>query len=551
MWYYIVLLLALYIYTVAREPSPQEMIVVGIVAFVLVVVALYRAMIKHDKEQFVDQPISNSLDSLLTLFGIKTGAEHNYVVSDDIPENLADIESGLILYYSSFDKASFPGSAVSWKNIAPFFKTPQTDCPEITYNATHLTFETEPGYARDLGFTLNQNKITGPKSHLLGINGNGSFTLGFLAKFDSFSPSTLTFDLYQQFANLPGMSGIKLYIKPNSTMFGTDGYAVNMVLQIGSKEIPTKDPGNFESPSYILHTSQVYLIMVTKEGAHVSLDLYPNVGNISGTTAATRLIDQVDISQEEIMFSNKPVLINGNKNLSAKLYSVAIYNRALNTDQSVALFNHYKIEVNRSNRVIKEFVTKIQELKGQIANSRACPYNEAICTECVGIDDWTNMQEIITNASQGCLNAIHQFCSQNPTNKLCACWNSKNVVSRTTQCQNYVSIFSSEPQCTMEKITPEMLDQIKSRNNLCSCQDIDAIRQALLVTQQKEAANSGSIVVDPVPRPKSPPQLDPDNYYVDQDYINIYEKYAPMLSREPNSFSEKLVNWISVPNART
>lgn len=542
MWYYIVLLLLLYLYTAYGKPSQQESYIVGGIAAALVMLAIYHSLYKT--EHFIDSS-SSDLDSLLRMFGINKSAD-SYIAAET-NEDLADIDQGLVLYYSTFSKSSYQADSNTWTNIATYFKNDQPSCPEVKYSQTHATFSSIPSYSRDLGFALNQNRLTGPKSHMMGIAGSASFSIALVMRFNSFSASTFNFEIYQQFANTTGNNGVRLYIKPNMISVGSNGYAVNVVLQIGNETefvARVRNENGVDSDSVIIDTSSVYLFIISKDNNSVSLTAYPNVNNLSSSVSQRQVwISDGKITDTDLLFSNKPMMINKNANLTANMYSAAIYNRALDTDQGNALFLHYKTELSKTNVVVQEFVKKINDLKSSIENSKMCPYADTVCEKCSNIRDWRDMQSVAVNASRDCLDAIHKFCTQNPTNPRCICWNPNSSASKTVQCQNFVSIFSNAPSCDIGKIDATMIEQLKKQNHLCSCQDIDAIRQAVLDGQKEDPDKEVTVVDKTTPRPIPPVALDPNNYYVDNDYIQVYEKYSMDLSVPPSRFMDQLVNW--------
>lgn len=514
------------------------------VGLALIVSAWYASVSSPGKnaEHFAETTDNTTLDKLLQIIGIQKDNDQTYKVTDNYNENLTSINGGLTAYYSCFSKSSLPKQNKTWYNISQFFSSSDSTCPDVSIGMTHMQFLADPSYSRESGFSLSRNILTGPKSHNIGIVGNSAFSIVLLAQFESFPETNAPYILFQQHANTPGNNGVKLYIKPSVTSLGS-GYAVNIVLQVGEKEFSAIDPITGSS-SIIITPGYVNMFAIIKNNDKASLIVIPNVNNINASSSAKmRIISDVGVN-EDILFSNKELVLNSNKNIAGNLYSVAVYNKALNDDMLNTLFSHYQTEINKSNAMVQEFATQLQNLKDELQKVKNCPYPKEVCEACNSVADWTNTNDIIANASKQCLSAIDAYCSNNAHNPLCVCWNPSNALSKSVQCQNYVNIFKDSSTCSVDKIDNQLLDQIKQKNQLCSCKDIDNIKHVLKESEDKQQAAEKKPRYVPIP----PKQLDPYMYNINESDIEYYDRYSVnthvlATKNKDSGFTSTIMNW--------
>jgi hypothetical protein len=110
-------------------------------------------------------------------------------------------------------------------------------------------------------------------------------------------------------------------------------------------------------------------------------------------------------------------------------------------------------------------------------------------------------------------------------------------MSTTDQCQNYLNIFRKHKVLAPDSLDSETLDIIKKKNNLCSCNDADMLKDVL--KDQLAAANTKAAV----PRPK----MLANNYTTNQDDLLTYnvgsidKLYQQEKSKEGKPIDDKYI----------
>lgn len=489
---------------------------------------------------------TQSINKIFSLLGIQdamnsttNAVTSTNVLTNDYNEILQSIVPGLVLYYSAFSKSSYPKPSLYWYNISPFFTEPDKSCPEVRIDDTHMRFLMEPSYTRDSGFSLVSNSIVGPKCHQLAIKGDDAFTIFMTIRFDTFitkeniktksgiNRTTVTgesnniiedlssYELFKLYANTINNMGVTVYIDDNIEPLGTT-VGVNIVCEYGSQPpIVATDPNLGLSNSMIyINPTHTYMFVLVKKQTRIALHMFPNIDNIAmNKQSKITLLDQEIDVHESVLLSNKNLVINRNKNIAGQVFNFGIYNKALEESELSLLFIHTQTELHKTNKLLVDLAAQITNLKSQMDKSKMCPYNTPVCKVCDTIKDWTSISSIITQADEDCLAQIDTYCTANPKHEHCVCWNPQNALSQTQQCKNYVNIFKNNKVITPDSIDTDTLALIKRNNNLCSCADIELLKQFVKDLKDQE---KNKITI-----PK-PPQLSTE-YKIDPDALAFYE----------------------------
>jgi hypothetical protein len=369
-------------------------------------------------------------------------------------ENIVGIANGMSIYVSGFSFSSFPITNRKWVNIAPTHVTTSA-CAIEDYNFNFLNL---PSFSKTNGFYLGTNVIYGPMSYQLGIVANESFTIFFTMKFDTFSkvkpPKPI--DLLKLYANTNSNNGINLYITPDYEI-DNEIIKINAYLDYGESKYKL----NMNS---INHT-YTYMFFIIKSGQKLNVYMFPNIAELASTSSLkTTILDaEIDVSQD-VLLSNKELVINQNKNLLAHLYNFGVYNKALLEFNINDVYAHTQVEIQKNNQMLVDFSTQINDLKRQIQEVGQCPFDSATCNACNDQIDWTNLQSVIASASSECLNNVDTFCKGNSGHPLCTCWNPSNIVSKSDQCKSYRSIF--DPSLIQPIFD---IHAIRTKYDLCPC----------------------------------------------------------------------------------
>jgi hypothetical protein len=501
-------------FIISRRIKKLEHLIITLT--VLLVIASILCQISHyQKENFVDEKDSanavvattgtlpkTTINDMLRETGFTDIIALRNFLNGIYDENLQQItyDNALTLYYSVFSTSSLPMTQTrTWRNISPFFKSESSaqSC-KITFPQTHLDFGEIPYSNRYVGLELVSNSISGPESHQLGIQGNGTFSMFTLLKFNSFSPNNnKPYELFKLYGNTVSNNAVSLTINPQpialtqpSTLLpttqeessGTDKttsitlatntvpvvsnvYNVQMDLSFGSHTTTASMSGSTNIP-IVLGTK--YMFVVTKTNTRLVLNMY----DMSTMSAPLINLVNTELAEPTVLLSNKRFSINTEKNLNANVYAFGVYN--INLLDELFLQQYLFKELYKMTDEFMSMLRAISSFQQSIDDIKACPYTEAVCSKCE-INDWTDFQQIIASSPE-CRDAIDAHCSKNLTDPRCSCWDPNTT---SAECKSYVNIFRSKACLNVENLDIESLSQVKKKYNLCDCTDIDKIKNSL------------------------------------------------------------------------
>lgn len=437
----------------------------------------------------------------------------NYVES----VNAISYENALTLYYSVFSSTSIPAANTrTWKNIAPYFKNESNakTC-KLGYEDTHLQFGDIPYSNRFVGLELVSNNITGPESHQLGIQGNGTFSAFMVVKFNAFSANnTKPYELFKFYGNTVNNNAVSLTVHPQPfvttpTQLPTpvvvtsedsttqritlpvvtppNVFNVQMELTFATQVIPVSVNGSFTVP---LTVGKPYMFIVTKSNTKITMEMHDMT---TKTNTVIKLVD-ADLTDPTVLLSNKRMTINNDRNLNANIYAFGLYNMFL-LDSSF-LHTHIYQELSKLSESFLSAAKNISLFQETIDATKACPYGEDVCKKCQ-IDDWTDFQKVITSSPE-CRQAVDEYCSKNIGDPRCKCWDPSNT---TSECKSYVNIYRAKACLQVDNIDLETLAQIKKKYNLCDCGDMDKIKKSL--ADSGACPNQQTLLSNPAQAPKA------------------------------------------------
>lgn len=400
-------------------------------------------------------------------------------------ENIAYISNGLTIYYSVFSDTSYnidsgnQGDLKKWYNISQYFKQNDgTTCSLMKYNDSHMMFFNTPKYSRQDGIMLGNNYITGPMSYTLGIASNTQYSMFVLLKFMSISPSTNDIEIFQIFGNTQNLNGIRLFFTGNNTdTVSKDISGGNLYLQIGSNE-PLKCTRDGKHNIMFQH-NKPYLLIMTNNNSNIKLSLYEGIKE----NKVDLINSPVSSQMYDVSFSNKNMLINQNQNINGNIFSFGVYNRILGDNDMINLQTHLFSLIQTEDAMIKEKDAEINNMKNEIENMKMCPYDQTTCSQCKSITDWSNINAILTTRDEACLNAINQYCMNNPAHHLCKCWNSNDSSYTSNQCTNFRNIFTNSSCADINNLSAIQISNVKSKYSLCGCQEETVNLQPLKIPE--------------------------------------------------------------------
>jgi hypothetical protein len=402
-------------------------------------------------------------------------------------EDITSVSKGLTVYASVFSNKSYQALAGDriWYNIAPkVYDTAAATaltssdsantCPagsgsQLSRESTHFVFDA-PVYldntARHQGFFINKNRITGPKSYALGINGDTSYTVFFVMKFEGFTEDVRDFVLFKLFANVVSTNGLSMYIAHEDLPIKGDGSFWNVSLRVkhGNQEpYLCGDNG-----SVTLDTTTPYLFTLVKNYNRLTVRMF-RLGNImSGSeTLSQTLLQTASINtNDSILLSNKEMIINESANLHAHLHAFGFYNRALPETDINALRDHFNTEFMKYSEAAVTESRQVVQLQSEIEQIKSCPYDSLVCNSaCANITDWSKPSYLL-HAQSNCLTAIHDYCQTNPGHSECSCWNPQGPFYNTNVCVNMRNMYQQSQCVNLNTLTESQIEDVKIKYGL-------------------------------------------------------------------------------------
>ena len=423
-------------------------------------------------------------------------------------ERVEELPSTLRVYVTSLDSRSYTSaSGKTWRNIShytPPASAAACDAPSSSPSSQSrpldFTFAQTPTFSPDGGFGLGHNTLTGPLSHQLGIDGDGSYSVTVLFQPSSGLPALDEASVFQIFANSSGgNNGFSLALRNASGASGASGAKTTR------ERFQSSDDHKGGSPNHPASSSSIRQRMQQQQqnqqqqpsssrpvtssapapapasatagvaAAHVALRA-GSASAVSGSSSATldashryllvatrdrgtlgvSLVDMdaakfskqqllsspvpPEALQQRVRLANVDMTVNGAANWSANLIAFGVYASALGDAEVGALYAHYL-------EALRQYDPAHIEAKANAEAARAataCPYDDPTCATCGGVKDWSAAAAaVVTTGGPACLAAIDRFCAANPKHARCSCWDSTHP-EFSRGCTAYRAVFSGK-----------------------------------------------------------------------------------------------------------
>lgn len=294
------------------------------------------------------------------------------------------------------------------------------------------------------------NEMEGPPSHDIGLRGEDSFTLLWHAAFPRMAAATADFKcpLFEAFANTHTNTGFRVELQgvlnPSNTM------EFYVVYSQGTK--------GTEGP----YTCRWQLREVL--ASPMTYALIRDANNITLRVVGVKDLPVFDDAPiEDILLSNRRVVLNRGGKLDADIYVFAVVHEAVPAD-FVQRFDKYVMD--RKN-IITEAAQRLVKDKEMAEKKKKCPLlEEDICKyECAEVKDWTNAFDVMTNATPLCKSKLLTYCQTydngDPDNICSGCFLEKNKDSE--KCKNLKTFLEDK---TMSADKCNTVAPVRERNAL-------------------------------------------------------------------------------------
>jgi hypothetical protein len=336
---------------------------------------------------------------------------------------LLSIQPLMPVYLTTYRPASFDGSGLSWKNLAP---------SKTIDNAT-FTFDMAPPFDKSAApfVSLSNTMIKGPQSQALGISAadgtvTSPFTIVWFARNAADAPADSIQTLFEIYANTVNNMGLGVYLRKNK-----DGSNVSLVINnAGDAEmsVVNKSPAdgfNLFGSDGLFH---MYTLVKSKDTISVYFD-----------DKATPILQATKLT-EVLPLSNKNMCIGARINSSgmkvdgwrADLRALTVFTKAMTLQEMSELYQHYREEELVYSNTVKGLNVQIDQLKKSIDATKTCPFVDVtLCSsKCPKIVDWSNLGTVVKSADDTCINGIVKYCNDSNANKnedICAIWKSDYI----------------------------------------------------------------------------------------------------------------------------
>lgn len=382
----------------------------------------------------------------------------------ELEENIADIASGLVYYTTAFNSQSYPSYGKSWINIAPHVsQSINNECngeKALEGNNNSLLFELNPIYSRKAGFYLGNNRIIGPYSNAFNIQFHNTFTIVLVVKHGNLmvNQKNQEIEFLKLYANSPNNNGITMYIKKGSLTVTNNVQVGNMMFQYADQP-PKQCVINKEDSLMHLDKDLLTFYFIVKDIDSIRILYMSEKNNI-----IYQLL-KFNVTNEDITFSNKELIINRMLAWNANIYTFAIYNMAFMDDDVTNFYNHIMGEyIKNVDQSFTKVVSNYNNTLDYIANFTKCPFDKSTCESCSSVASWCDTAQLMASGSS-CKRAIDTYCTINPSNSACKCWDTNSPLYNSESCKLYRSIFGSREN-VLNYLSADDIEYIKKKYKL-------------------------------------------------------------------------------------
>lgn len=479
----------------------------------LILLFIYLYFFKNNKRDLYI--ISVSIIIILYLIYKNKNNNENFIdyYPINIEESIDKISSNLIIYLTVFNSKSIDGKTKNWNDIS-LMSNNKKDCIKGPKN---FSFDSMPIVNKINGVYLGNNRLIGPYCNELGINFSDRFTILLTCKHGNLLSNTNNeIELIKLYGNSTNNNVMSLFIQTKTINNDNNVQTGNLLFNyIDQQILPCKIDSTHDYINLDKDVLSFYFIIKDSDNIRI---LY-----LSEKSNAINQILKINISTNDITFSNKEIVINRLLNWNASVFNFALYNTSISDDTVGSMYTHIMDEyIKNKDPTINKILPEYNNIVDYLNNTKKCKLDKLTCDNCNSITDWSTTDIVdLSNSTKKCRLAVNNYCSANINNDLCACWNSKNTIFNDPLCVSIREKFSGNYNNKLDSLSDEDLEYIKNKYNLGKC-DI-----------KKDTTND---IIDNV--------IDNTNLPIELDF-----KYTPIvldkLNADINSNNFKLNNYLN------
>jgi hypothetical protein len=433
--------------------SPYDYIIYLLISLILIYITIYHKSLKLIDIILI---IVSTIILVYVYYSKKYNIEH-FATSDkiQIEEDISDIIKTCVIYNTSFNSGSYVvNDGTTWNSIINPIKN------------NKFTFDLNPIFNPANGFYLGNNRIVGPFSNDLGIDFLSTYTIMIACKHGNLvtDPNgNPEIEIMKLYANSPNNNGIAVYIQENSLSSENNVQIGSLMVQyIDQEPIPCLIDNKHNYINFDKDVLTFYFIIKDTDNFRIQM--------MTETSSTISQIIKFNISNQDVNLSNKEFTLNRLKNWNANVYNVALFTSALSDDDVTKTYNHVLNEYMK--RVDTNFSTVIDTYNNTIDTIQEitkCPFNSTVCKNCQSVNRWYDVNDIV-NSADACKKSINNFCTTNPKNSWCKCWDNTSPMYNNANCQLFRSIFSGK-ESLLETLSEADIANIMAKYNLLSVDD--------------------------------------------------------------------------------
>lgn len=208
----------------------------------------------------------------------------------------------------------------------------------------------------------------------------------------------------------------------------TEGFATTTTNLIGmdlSVQVGSITPPLAGTSTAIMDPTHAYLLTASKDRTNVRVTLIDV--SAPSLVVQTLLFAPVPTNLGRLRLANVEMAVNsGPSPWNAGLIALGVYSRALGDTDLNALFVHYGDALGAYDPV----KLALKNAQDAAAAAAECPYDDATCSACSGIADWSSMAgstaAVFATGGSQCVQSIGAYCTANPSAPQCSCWDTSN-----------------------------------------------------------------------------------------------------------------------------
>lgn len=367
-------------------------------------------------------------------------------------EDISEIMEDMVMYFTSFNKLSFTQDTKTWRNM---IETKTNSDGELECSSV-MNFDLMPSFGRPHGFALGPNRLVGPLSNTLKINYRNPYTVMLVFKHGNLKNDATEgkkIELVKLWANSPNNNGLSLYIEPGSLQVTNNTQFGKLMFQYADYA-PVHCRINAKDELIAIENNVLCFVFVVKYEDKVRL-LY-----MTEKDSTINVLAEFNISNTDVTFSNKELVINRFKNWPAHAYNFAIYNKAISDARVSGVYSHIKALYSRyTDPSLPGLVDQYNSTVDTLQKMLQCPFDKNTCDACKDVTQWTDLTELV-NAPLTCRKAISKYCKKNPTKPFCQCWDKKNTLYGTNACRMLRTMFETNDATCFKG---DEIEKMKSR----------------------------------------------------------------------------------------